>query len=106
MTRKKNKSESQIGRSNLVIGLTGPFGSGCGEMRKVLETLDFHPFKISDDIRKELKGKNKLVEKGKPNWRKVLQDHGNEKRQNHHQDYWIKRLWTELIRSKLEMVRL
>ena len=47
---KKENTDFAV-RSNLVIGLTGPFGSGCGTMRKVLEdSFSFKPFKISDDI--------------------------------------------------------
>jgi hypothetical protein len=89
VTKQKQEGKVRIGQPNLVVGLTGPFGSGCGEMRKVLEVLGFCPFKISDDIRAELKGK--LIERGKPNWRKVLQDHGNEMRKGS-QDYWIRKV--------------
>src|SRR3972149_5166262 len=88
---KKQKEKVKHTRPNLVIGLTGPFGSGCGEMGKVLESLKFHAFKISDDIRKELRNTNKLIEKGKPNWRKVLQDHGNKQRKEN-QGYWVNKV--------------
>jgi len=87
----KRNEEVSLARPSLVIGLTGPFGSGCGEMRKVLEGLKFHSFKISDDIREELKGTNELIAKGKPNWRKVLQDHGNKQRKKD-LCYWIKKV--------------
>lgn len=87
---KQTGREVKIGRPNLVIGLTGPFGSGCGQMRQVLESVGFRSFKISDDIRGELKGK-KLIKKGEPNWRKILQDHGNDMRREH-RVYWIERL--------------
>ena len=54
-------------RSNLVIGLTGPFGSGCSDMCKVLvNEFRFHAFKISDDIREEVKKTGKLIKKGRP----------------------------------------
>lgn len=99
MTKQRQKEKVIIDRSNLVVGLTGPFGSGCGEMRKVLEVLGFHPFKISDDIRKELEGQKKLIEKGKPNWRKVLQDHGNEMRKGN-LDYWIKKVVARIYKEK------
>ncbi len=89
--RQKVKAKSELGRPNLIIGLTGPFGSGCGEMRQVLENLKFHPFKISDDIRQELETTGGLIEKGKLNWRKVLQDHGNNKREKS-RDYWVKKV--------------
>lgn len=97
---KQTKEDAKIGRSNLVIGLTGPFGSGCGEMRRVLEALGFRSFKISDDIRKELEGKNKLVEKGKLGWRKILQDHGNEMRKAN-KGYWIDKLIRRIEAEKI-----
>ncbi|HUT45925.1 MAG TPA: AAA family ATPase [Sedimentisphaerales bacterium] len=99
--QEQTKEEVKIGRSNLVIGLTGPFGSGCGEMRKVLEDLGFHPFKISDDIRKECKGKGKLVEKGKQNWRKVLQDYGNKMREGDH-GYWIRKVVERIDKAGIQ----
>jgi deoxycytidylate deaminase len=98
--QKQTQKEVKIGRPNLVIGLTGPFGSGCGEMRKILEDIDFYPFKISDDIRKELEGKKKLIEKGKQNWRKILQDHGNEMRKGS-QDYWIQKVVARIDKEKI-----
>jgi len=88
VTKKSTTSKLNFGRSNLVVGLTGPFGSGCGEMRKVLEDREFHPFKFSDEIRKELKKNKKFIEKSEPNWRKTLQDHGDEARKEN-LDYWI-----------------
>ena len=92
-TRKKQEQQKKgkLARPNLVIGLTGPFGSGCGEMRKVLKGLKLHAFKISDDIRGELRKKSELIEKGKQNWRKVLQDHGNKKRKED-RGYWINKV--------------
>jgi len=89
--KQKQKEKVKLARPNLVIGLTGPFGSGCGEMRRALESLKFHAFKISDDIREELRNTNKLIEKGKPDWRKVLQDHGN-KRRKEDRGYWVNRV--------------
>jgi len=89
--KQKQKEKVKLARPNLVIGLTGPFGSGCDEMRKVLESLEFHAFMISDDIREELRSTNKLIEKGEPDWRKVLQDHGN-KRRKEERGYWVNRM--------------
>jgi deoxycytidylate deaminase len=89
----KAAREVRLGRSNLVIGLTGPFGSGCSDMLSVLkkEEFGFVPFKISDDIRDELRSSNKLVEKGKPGWRKVLQEHGNRRRKEN-RAYWVNKV--------------
>jgi putative protein kinase ArgK-like GTPase of G3E family len=56
-------------RSNLVIGLTGPFGSGCSTMRDLLaKEFHFHPFKVSDDIRTELERDKSPIRKGQPDW--------------------------------------
>jgi dephospho-CoA kinase len=87
------ESDYWFGRSNLVIGLTGPFGSGCSKMREVLVEKDFafRPFKISDDIREELKSENGLIKKGKPGWRKVLQQRGN-KRRRENRAYWVRKV--------------
>lgn len=95
---KETKKKVKIDRSNLVIGLTGPFGSGCGEMRKVLEDLGFQSFKISKHIRAELKKNGKLIKKGKKGWRKVLQEHGNEQREND-LGYWIKKIVEEIDKN-------
>ncbi len=97
--RMKLASESQtkknmknLGRSNLVIGLTGPFGSGSSETQRILsDKLGFVPFKISDDIRKELEKEGKVVEKGNLGWRKILQDRGNERRKGD-RGYWVKKV--------------
>lgn len=91
ITQQKTKKDKKYTRSNLVIGLTGPFGSGCGEMRQVLESLGFRPFKFSDDIRAELRKTKKLIDKGKKDWRKVLQDRGNKRREKD-RAYWIKKV--------------
>jgi deoxycytidylate deaminase/dephospho-CoA kinase len=101
MSKEKKKTEKAAetvpegrhGRSNLVIGLTGPFGSGCSAMLSVLkqEEFDFVPFKISDDIRDELQKSNQLIEKSKPGWRRVLQEHGNKQRRGD-RAYWINKV--------------
>ena len=102
-TKKKRTEKTKPTRSNLVIGLTGPFGSGCGEMRKVLEKLKFCSFKISEDIREELRKKNKLIEKGEKGWRKVLQDHGNKQRKDGKgkRAYWIKKVIARIDKAKV-----
>lgn len=101
--KKKSKSvqKAELTRSNLVIGLTGPFGSGCGEMRTVLEGLGFQSFKISDDIRGELQKARKLIKKGKKDWRKVLQDHGNMRRKKK-RGYWVCKVRERIEKAKIE----
>jgi deoxycytidylate deaminase len=90
-------------RSNLVIGLTGPFGSGCSKMREVLEQSEFgfRPFKISDDIREELKKEKKLIKKGKPGWRKILQEHGN-KRRKEDRAYWVNKVINRIDKAGIQ----
>ena len=83
-------------RPNLVIGLTGPFGSGCSEMCKVLkDEFGFQAFKISDDIREEVRKIGSLIGKGKPGWRKVLQGHGNKQRESD-RAYWVKKIISKI----------
>ena len=95
-TIKANKTRPAS--SNLVIGLTGPFGSGCGEMRSALEGLGFKSFRVSAHIRDEVKSSGKLIEKGKADWRKALQDHGNTRRKED-LGYWAKKVAEEIEKS-------
>lgn len=76
-------------RSNLVIGLTGPFGSGCSTLRKILKgDYGFCEFMISDDIRAEVEAEGRSIKKGELGWRKVLQEHGDKKRKDDI-GYWV-----------------
>lgn len=90
-------------RSNLVIGLTGPFGSGCSKMREVLEQPEFgfRPFKISDDIREELDKESNLIKKGKHGWRKILQEHGN-KRRKEDRAYWVNKVIDRIDKAGIQ----
>ena len=99
-TRKKINSMKANRRSNLVIGLTGPFGSGCSTMRQILANSDFNfkDFTISTHIREELKIERSLIEKGKPGWRKVLQEHGDKRRKSN-PAYWIEKVIEEIDRT-------
>ena len=68
-------------RDNLVIGLTGPVGSGASTMAKILEKdYDFHRFKMSDEITAELSQQGCLKSRGEFGWRSQKQDHGNLRR--------------------------
>lgn len=88
-------------RANLVIGLTGPFGSGCSTMRGVLERkFEFYSFKISDDIRAEVEKMGKTLEKGQPGWRRVLQEHGDEQRKGD-VAYWVNKVVERIEEAKL-----
>jgi deoxycytidylate deaminase len=79
-------------RSNLVIGLTGPFGSGCSTMLRVLtREFKFHPYKISDDIRAEVQESGQAIAKGEAGWRRLLQEHGDARRKDR-KDYWVRKV--------------
>lgn len=96
------KTRRQRGRSNLVVGLTGPFGSGCSTMRNILAQayFGFRPFKIADDIRCEVEQLGQSIAKGKKGWRKVLQEHGNKQRKDQI-GYWIQRMVDRIDRAKI-----
>lgn len=76
---------------NLVIGLTGPIGSGCSSLAKVLGAPphNFAVYRISDWIEKELGIKR--TGKRPKDWRKRLQDHGNKRRQKN-VGYWAEKV--------------
>lgn len=93
--------EKGYGRPNLVIGLTGPFGSGCTTMRAVLEQeFQFYSFKVSDDIRTEVDAEKKAIDKGKPGWRRVLQEHGDERRKEDI-GYWVNKVIRRIDEARL-----
>lgn len=94
-------NERRYDHPNLVIGLTGPFGSGCTTMRAILEQeFHFRSFKISDDIRAEVDAQEKAVAKGKPGWRRVLQEHGDQQRELDI-GYWVRKAVERIDLAKL-----
>lgn len=97
--KQKKRGKAKLIRSNLVIGLTGPFGSGCSQMGKILEGFGFKSFKISYDIRSELGGKP--IDKGQKGWRKLLQDHGNKQRKRK-REYWINKVVERIDAANIE----
>ncbi len=108
MAKKKRKAKKampsgNVGQrpQNLVIGLTGPVGSGCTEMAATLEKEEgFERYKMSDAIREELEAKGETIEKGTHDWRKKLQDHGNMRRQEN-LCYWMERLHEKVNAASL-----
>lgn len=89
-------------RSNLVIGLTGPFGSGCSTMRDILAQtpFGFRPFKIADDIRSEVEELSRSIPRGKRGWRKVLQEHGNTRREERI-GYWVDKVVDRIDKAQI-----
>jgi deoxycytidylate deaminase/dephospho-CoA kinase len=72
--------------ARLVIGLTGPVGSGVSTVSRTFESLGFHRLCLSDAIKSALREKEKLQpllpldEAHVPGFRQKLQDIGNEGR--------------------------
>ena len=99
--KERNKLHN-FGRPNIVIGLTGPFGSGCSTMRQILTNgeFNFKGFTISTHIRKELEDSGKLIEKGNTGWRRVLQEHGGKKREKD-PAYWVNKVIDEIDNNKV-----
>jgi len=94
-------TEQLRARTNLVIGLTGPFGSGCSTMRAILkQEFGFRSFKIADDIRAEFNGRSKTIPKGQSGWRRVLQEYGDERRKGDI-GYWVDKVFQRIERAKL-----
>ena len=77
--------------SNLVVGLTGPVGSGCSSMAGVLQNRCFRSYRLSDEIRNEMKAAGCCPRKRSKNYRKALQDYGNQRRQMR-LAYWVGKL--------------
>ena len=95
--RTSKKQDWQLRPRNLVIGLTGPVGSGCSTMAKTLESPhNFRRYKISDEIRSELESKGTPAEKPRKDWRKVMQDHGNLRRREK-LEYWSEKVTDKII---------
>jgi deoxycytidylate deaminase/dephospho-CoA kinase len=94
-------TEANLRRSNLVIGLTGPFGSGCSTMREVLASgFGARAFKISDDIRNEIERDKKAIPKGQPRWRRVLQEYGDARRREDIA-YWVSKVIERIDRADI-----
>jgi deoxycytidylate deaminase len=100
-TRDRNLGDTAVGiqkkTDRLVIGLTGPFGSGVSTTAKALGQNGFRLVKLSDPIKKELARRKGLAEGQKVdettvlNCRKTLQDIGNEGRMQG-VDCWLNKL--------------
>lgn len=86
---------SEARRDNFVIGLTGPIGSGCTEISKTLEQNgSFKRFSLSDPIKAEFEereGHKPNINDDGPDWRKKLQDIGNQRRSKD-KGYWVKKI--------------
>lgn len=79
----------------LVIGLSGPLGSGISAVSRALEKNSFHRLSLSRPIKAELRKREGLPEleplKAVGDWRKKLQDIGNEGRRES-PSHWVDRI--------------
>jgi deoxycytidylate deaminase len=79
----------------LVIGLTGPLGSGVSTTSNVLAERGFHRISIADAIRTEYRRKQGLPDDAPlartPEIRNALQDLGNEMRLSESVGYWAQK---------------
>ncbi len=82
----------QQAKPPLVIGLTGPLGSGVTLISNILKGEGFHRVSLSDGIKQEFKKRENLTDiqpvTSMVDWRKKLQDIGNEKRAES-PTYWL-----------------
>jgi deoxycytidylate deaminase len=66
---------------DLVLGLTGSFGSGCTSLAKALHEMGFTVYSLSDIIKKEWENRNPGKQAEKDAKRSELQDIGNKLRE-------------------------
>lgn len=87
-------AKAGLAHTPLVIGLTGPVGSGVSTVSRVLESKGFRRISLSSPIKEEFAtrhGKDAPLtfkHKDVPDWRKSLQDIGDEKRKEN-LSHWI-----------------
>lgn len=84
--------EAEKPKRQIVIGLTGPIGSGVSTAAEALaEHHKFHRVRLSDVIRAERKaGAGQQTRAAGPE-RVPLQDLGNERRRTEGRDYWVRK---------------
>ena len=84
-----------LDHNGLMLGVTGSFGSGCTTLAAALEGFGYKRISLSTEVRNELIRRRetsteaKVVTKGDD--RKLLQNIGNEFRQNNGVDYWARK---------------
>lgn len=85
-------------RPNLVIGLTGPIGSGCTTMaRLIAKKYGLRPYRVSDQIKAELEPDTSKwdAKREDPSWREQQQRRGNQRREetkDRGYRYWVDKL--------------
>jgi len=95
--------------SQFVVGVTGPLGAGVTTTTHALAANGFNRLSLSDPIKKELLAReNRPADtlfnaKHFPDWRRKLQDLGNEKRREY-RGYWVDRALADVSASDQELV--
>jgi len=80
-----------MAKGTLVIGLTGSFGSGCGEVSEYLQKKGFEKFSLTKRIRNEAKGR----EIEHPS-RRDMQNIGDDLRKKHGNAFLAKEVISEI----------
>lgn len=89
----------------LVIGVTGPIGSGVSTVADILREMGFKHYRVSEVIRRDLGAKSLAdaaeavaagrepapVDESPAGHRQRLQDHGNARRREHGAKYWVEK---------------
>jgi len=79
-----------------VLGVTGPIGSGVSTVSHILQSMGFRHYRVSDAITASYtaSGGGDLSIPGADR-RKLLQDHGNAKREEFGPSYWVEQALSE-----------
>lgn len=78
----------------MIIGLTGPICAGKDEVAKILVSMGFHRFSLSDEIRAEMQ------EKGIPLARSAIQEYADMIRRKEGAGAWARRVIAKLPKDK------
>lgn len=78
----------------MIIGLTGPICAGKDEVAKVLVSLGFERFSLSDEIRAEMRAQ------GIPLHRDSIQQYGDRTRRREGAGVWARRIVSRMVSGK------
>jgi deoxycytidylate deaminase/dephospho-CoA kinase len=92
-----------MGDKQIVIGLTGRFGSGCTTTLQWLATKNIKTFSLSDFVKKQALKKYPNINKQTQRWkRQILQDVGDEIRKDKEVDYLAKEVLDKIKETEHE----
>lgn len=78
----------------MIIGLTGPICAGKDEVAKILVSLGFERFSLSDEIRAEMRAKGIILT------RDSIQEYGDRVRRREGAGAWTRRIVSQLVPGK------